>query len=274
MARLRRSPPGTARSRLPRSQQPQPQPLPLTQSGGAPVTVTVALLRVAEVTNPEDYYAAIVDGLNDSARRYGVDTALRMAHFLAQIGHESSFRATEENGRYSAVRMREIFGCKGDRAQYDRNADDCRLGADGKPARLRPKLWTEQDVYAGNAERLLGYVYADRLGNGSEESGDGYRYRGRGLVQLTGKDNYAAFTAAHNARDADDPRDFVADPDLLVSELKYAIESAFWFWDARKVNALADADDLEGVTRAVNGGLNGLEDRGARLARIKTALGI
>ena len=268
MARLRRSPPGAARSRVPRSQQAP------SQSGGAPLTVTIALLRVAEVTNPEDYYAAIVDGLNASARRYGVDTALRLAHFLAQIGHESSFRATEENGRYSAARMREIFGCKGGRAQYDRNADDCRLGADGKPARLRPKLWTEQDVYAGNAERLLGYVYADRLGNGSEESGDGYRYRGRGLVQLTGKDNYAAFTAAHNARDAGDPRDFVADPDLLVSELKYAIESAFWFWDARKVNALADADDLEGVTRAVNGGLNGLEDRGARLARIKTALGI
>ena len=268
MARLRRSPPGTARSRVPRAQQPLPQ------NAGTPVLVTVALLRVAEPTNPEDYYAAIVDGLNASARRYGVDTALRMAHFLAQIGHESSLRATEENGRYSATRMREIFGCKGGRAQYDRASDECRLGPGGRPARLRPKLWTEQDVYAGNAERLLSYVYADRLGNGSEASGEGYRYRGRGLVQLTGKDNYAAFSAAHNARDPSDPRDFVAEPDLLLSELKYAIESAFWYWDARKVNALADLDDLEGVTRAVNGGLNGLEDRGARLASIKTALGI
>lgn len=267
MARLRRSPPGTARSRVPRSQQPLPH-------SGGPVLVSVALLRVAEPTNSEDYYAVIVDGLNDSARRYGVEGALRIAHFLAQIGHESSFRATEENGRYSAPRMREIFGCKGGRAQYDRSADECRLGADGKPARLRPKLWTEPDYYAGDAAHLLGYVYADRLGNGDEASGDGYRYRGRGLVQLTGKDNYAAFSAAHNARDASDPRDFVADPDLLLSELKYAIESAFWYWDARKVNALADLDDLEGVTRAVNGGLNGLEDRGARLARIKTALGI
>lgn len=267
MARLRRSPPGTARSRVPRSLQPLPQ-------SGGPVLVSVALLRLAEPTNSEDYYAAIVDGLNDSARRYGVEGALRIAHFLAQIGHESSFRATEENGRYSAPRMREIFGCKGGRAQYDRNTDECRLGPDGKPARLRPKLWTESDYYAGNAEHLLGYVYADRLGNGDEASGDGYRYRGRGLVQLTGKDNYAAFSAAHNARDAGDPRDFVAAPDLLLSELKYAIESAFWYWDARKVNALADLDDLEGVTRAVNGGLNGLEDRGARLARIKTALGI
>lgn len=268
MARLRRSPPGTGRSRVPRLQQPLPP------SSGAPVTVSVALLRVAEPTNPEDYYAAIVNGLNDSARRYGVDSALRIAHFLAQIGHESSFRATEENGRYSATRMREIFGCKGGRAQYDRNTDECRLGANGQPARLRPKLWTEQDFYAGNAEHLLSYVYADRLGNGNEASGEGYRYRGRGLIQLTGKDNYAAFTAAHNARAAADPRDFVREPDLLLSELKYAIESAFWYWDARKVNALADADDLEEVTRAVNGGLNGLEDRGARLASIKRALGI
>lgn len=268
MARLRRSSRGASRSRLPRSGQTLPQP------EGAPFAVGVALLRVAEPTNPESYYAAIVDGLNDNARRYRVDTPLRIAHFLAQIGHESSFRATEENGRYAAVRMRQVFGCKGGQAQYDPALDECRLGPDGQPARLRPKLWTEADFYAGNAEHLLSYVYADRLGNGSEASGDGYRYRGRGLIQLTGRDNYAAFTAAHNARDANDPRDFVAEPDLLVSELKYAIESAFHYWEARKVNAVADTDDLEAVTRAVNGGLNGLSDRGARLANIKKALGI
>ena len=170
--------------------------------------------------------------------------------------------------------MRQVFGCKGGQAPYDRVRDECRLGPDGQPLRLRPKLWTDSDFYANNAEHLLGYVYADRLGNGSEASGDGYRYRGRGLIQLTGKDNYAAFTAAHNVRDANDPRDFVLEPDLLLSELKYAIESAFHYWDARKVNALADADDLEAVTRAVNGGLNGVDDRGARLANIKKALGI
>ncbi|QNA91172.1 glycoside hydrolase family 19 protein [Massilia sp. Dwa41.01b] len=199
---------------------------------------------------------------------------MRLAHFLAQIGHESSFRASEENGHYSAARMHEVFGCRGGAAGYDRARDDCRLGLDGQPARLRPKLWLEQDSYAGNPARLLSYVYANRLGNGDEESGDGYRYRGRGLIQLTGKANYQAFTQAHNARDSGDPRDFVADPDLLLSELKYAIESAFHYWETRKVNALADLDDLEGVTRAVNGGLNGLDDRGARLARIKKALGI
>jgi predicted chitinase len=266
MARLRRSPPGASRSRVPRSQQPLPQ--------AEAAVVSVALLRVADGSNPDTYYEGIVAALADSARRYRVDTPLRLAHFLAQIGHESSFRATEESGSYSAPRMHEIFGCRGGPSQYDRAEDDCKLGPDGKPARLRPKLWTEQASYAGNPQRLLSYVYANRLGNGDEASGDGYRYRGRGLVQLTGKANYAAFTEAHNVRDSDDLRDFVAEPDLLLSELKYAIESAFYYWDARTVNALADLDDLEGVTRAVNGGLNGLIDRGARLARIKKALGI
>jgi len=255
-------------ARVPRSR------LPLPRVEGLPIAVSVALLRIAEDTNSESYYAAIVDGFNDSARRYAVDTPLRIAHFLAQIGHESSFRATEENGRYGAVRMRQVFGCKGGQAQYDAARDECRLGPDGQPLRLRPKLWSDSDFYAGNAEHLLGYVYADRLGNGSEASGDGFRYRGRGLIQLTGKDNYTAFTRAHNARDAGDPRDFVLEPNLLVSELKYAVESAFYYWDARKVNALADTDDLEAVTRAINGGLNGLPDRGARLAKIKKALGI
>ena len=268
MARLRRSPPGAPRSRAPRSQPSRPQ------AEGAAIAVTVALLHVADGGNPDSHYAGMVDALNDYARRYAVNTALRLAHFLAQIGHESSFRATEENGSYSVARMHEIFGCRGGPSQYDRAADDCKLGPDGQPARLRPKLWLEPDTYAGNPQRLLAYVYANRLGNGDEASGDGWRYRGRGLVQLTGKANYAAFTDAHNARNPDDPRDFVADPDLLVSELKYAIESAFYYWDARTVNALADLDDLEGVTRAVNGGVNGLNDRGARLARIKKALGI
>ena len=265
MARLKRSPPGAPRSRVPRAQQRLPQ---------SAQAVTVALLRAADAGNSDSYYAGIVDALNDYARRYQVDTPLRLAHFLAQIGHESGFRATEENGNYAAPRMREIFGCRGGRAQYDRAADDCRLGADGAPARLRPKLWLEAASYAGHPERLLAYVYANRLGNGDEASGDGYRYRGRGLIQLTGKTNYADFTEVHNAHMPHDPRDFVAQPDLLMSELNYAIESAFYYWDARTVNALADLDDLEQVTRAVNGGLNGLEDRGARLASIKKTLGI
>jgi predicted chitinase len=253
---------------------PRPVPPPAgSGAAGALPLVTVGLLAAADGSNGADYYGRIVDAINLCAHTYLVDTPLRLAHFLAQIGHESGFRATEEDGRYSAARMREIFGCKGGAAHYDKAAGDCAIGADGKPARLRPKLWTAEATYAGNARNLLSYVYALRLGNGDEVSGDGYRYRGRGLIQLTGKSNYQSFTDCHNTKNPDDRRDFVANPDLLVSELNYAIESAFYFWDARDINQAADQDDVVEVTRRVNGGLNGLADREARLARIKTALG-
>ena len=121
MARLRRSSPGAPRSRVPRFQQPLPQ------TGQA--VVTLALLRAADATNPDSYYAGLVDSLNDYARRYEVTTPLRLSHFLAQIGHESGFRATEENGRYSVPRMHEIFGCRGGPSRYERALDDCRLNA-------------------------------------------------------------------------------------------------------------------------------------------------
>jgi len=192
-----------------------------------------------------------------------------VAHFLSQIGHESKFKIVEENGSYNAKRMREVFGCKGGMKNYDKNKDEC------TGERLRDKLWTEESKYANNANNLLAYVYAGpRLGNGDEASGDGYKYRGRGMIQLTFKDNYSKFTAAHNQKNPGDPRDFVADPDVLLTDPKYAVESAFYFWDDRKINPLADDDNAVKVTKAVNGGLNGLPDREARLKRIKAALGI
>jgi predicted chitinase len=236
-------------------------------------TITVALLQVADNANGADYYAGILDALNACARAYEVNTRFRIAHFLSQIGHESSFRNSSENGSYSATRMRQVFGCKGGLANYNAAADNCTLGADGKPQQLRPKLWTREAEYTRNPQQLLSYVYALRLGNGDEASGDGYRYRGRGLLQLTGKDNYNAFTRCHNRKNPHDPQDFVGNPDLLVSNLNYAIESAFYFWDANEVNAVADGDGVEAVTRRVNGGLNGLDDRRARFERIKHAMG-
>ena len=236
-----------------------------------PAPISVELLLAAEPANSAAYYDSIVEPMNRYAVLYQVDTPLRIAHFLAQIGHESRFTPIEENGNYSPKRMREIFGCRGGASRYDKLADECLLGAG---ARLRPKLWLEEARYAHNPANLLSYVYASRFDNGDEASGDGFRYRGRGLIQLTFKANYQAFTDRHNAKNPDDPRDFVLDPDLLVTQRKYAIESAFFFWDTTKLNDDADKDDLEAVTRKINGGLNGLADRRARLVRIRQAMGM
>ncbi len=230
--------------------------------------ITTDLLKAADSTNTDAHYDSIVEIMNRYAEVYEIDTPLRVAHFLSQIGHESGFKIIEENGSYKARRMRQVFGCKGGSKNYNADKDDCTAG------RLREKLWVEENTYAGNAGNLLGYVYASRLGNGDEASGDGYRYRGRGMMQLTGKTNYAAFTNAHNQKNPDDPRDFVESPDLLVTDHQYGIESAFYFWDARNLNAVADADDVRDVTIKVNGGLNGLPDREARLKNVKEALGI
>jgi predicted chitinase len=230
--------------------------------------ITTALLKAADATNTDEYYDSIVDMMNQYTEAYEMTTPLRVAHFLSQIGHESKFKIVEESGNYRAKRMREVFGCRGGSRNYNTAQDECTAG------RLREKLWTEESRYAGNAKNLLSYVYASRLGNGDEASGDGYTYRGRGMIQLTGKTNYAAFTASHNHKNPHDPRDFVANPDLLVTDRQYGIESAFYFWDARRLNAIADADDVREVTTAVNGGLNGLPDREARLQRVKQALGM
>jgi predicted chitinase len=230
--------------------------------------ITTTLLKAADSSNANAYYDSIVDTMNHYAEVYAINTTLRIAHFLSQIGHESGFKIIEENGSYSPERMRAVFGCKGGMKNYDKTKDDCKLG------RLRDKLWSEEAKYAHNAKNLLGYVYALRIGNGDEASGDGYNYRGRGMIQLTGKSNYAKFTTVHNNKNPDDPRDFVAHPDLIVTDTKYGIESAYFFWDSRNINAIADSDDAVKVTIAVNGGTIGLDDRKLRLKKIKTAIGI
>jgi predicted chitinase len=230
--------------------------------------ITTALLKAADSTNTDEYYDSILEMMNQYSEAYEINTPLRVAHFLSQIGHESKFKIVEENGNYSAKRMREFFGCRGGQRSYNAAQDECTAG------RLREKLWTEESKYARNAQNLFSYVYASRLGNGDEVSGDGHKYRGRGMMQLTGKTNYSQFTASHNQKNPNDPRDFVANPELLVSNRQYGIESAFYFWDARSLNAIADSDNVRNVTIAINGALNGLADREARLQRVKKALGI
>lgn len=171
-----------------------------------------------------------IGDLEQTLPKYGIAASrTRLAHFFAQVLHESGcMRFDTENLNYSAKTLRAVFG------------------------KYFPTQ-READAFAGQPERIANRVYANRMGNGSEASGDGWRYRGRGLIQLTGKTNYAAFAAW-----VGDPR-IMETPDLVATE--YAVHSAVFFWDKNRLNAVADRDDVERVTKRVNGGTNGLAHR-------------
>ena len=171
-----------------------------------------------------------------------INTPLRLAHFLAQLAHESGwFKYNKENLNYSANALRKVFR----------------------------KYFPSQDLaesYARQPEKIANRVYANRMENGSEESGDGWKYRGRGLIQLTGKANYQSYSKDRGI-------DFVATPDK-VAEPRWALDSAAWFWNKRSLNAYADQDDVLTITKRINGGTNGLEHRKECLAAFKKAIGI
>lgn len=168
--------------------------------------------------------------LEEILPKYGIaESKLRLAHFFAQILHESGcLRFNMENLNYSAKALRAVFG------KYFKTED-------------------EADAYARNPEKIANRVYGSRMGNGDESSGDGWKYRGRGLIQLTGKDNYQAF-----AEWLGDDK-ILDDPDLVATE--YAVHSAVFFWDKNNLNAIADQDDVRKLTKRINGGENGLAHR-------------
>lgn len=173
----------------------------------------------------------VVGQITDCATKFNINTALRLSHFLAQCGHESlGFTLREENLNYSADGLKKTFP----KYFYDNLADS----------------------YARQPEKIASRVYANRMGNGDENSKEGYKYRGRGYIQLTGKDNYKAFDNF-----VDD--DIMDDPDLVLE--KYALLSAAWFWNYRSINATADIGStdevVKKVTILVNGGTKGLDDR-------------
>lgn len=171
--------------------------------------------------------------------KYGVNTPLRLAHFLAQAGHESGgFRVFQENLNYSDKGLKGIF--KKYFLRPDKTIDE-------------PKVL----AYAKKPEKIANLVYASRMGNGPEASGDGYKFRGRGAIQLTGKDNYTAFSKTVTEDS------ILANPDLVAT--KYALASAAWFWSKNNLNTIADQGATEEVvtkiTKRVNGGTIGLADR-------------
>lgn len=164
--------------------------------------------------------------------KFNINTQLRLAHFLGQLQHESNLKPIEENLRYSAKRLTEVFG------KYFSPIT-------AKQAEFKPQI-------------IANKVYANRMGNGNEASGDGYRFRGRGFIQLTGRNNYTALTKWAKANGIN--ADYVTNPDLLLTETD-ALISALWFWTANDLNKYADKDDVLTVTKRINGGTNGLKDR-------------
>jgi putative chitinase len=161
--------------------------------------------------------------------RYGINTRIRQAHFLGQIGVESAhLAAVVENLNYRAETLMRVW-----------------------PARFPTMALAQQ--YAGSPEKLANQVYGNRMGNGAPETGDGFKYRGRGLKQLTGKFNYQTYQT-------DSGRPVIEAPDLLLTP-DVAADSAGWFWWKHNLNTLADQADVGQITRVVNGGTNGLLER-------------
>jgi predicted chitinase len=230
--------------------------------------ITLEMVLAANLGKNEPQCKKVLPYLNKYADAYSMKDKKEIAHFLSQIGHESGFVITEENLNYSGKGMRRIFGCKKGPKNYNKTNDDCDLG------RLRNKLWTQEENYAHHPENLANYVYADRMGNDDEASGDGYKYRGRGMIQLTGKDGYRYFTNMHNKKNPSDSQDFVASPDLVISNEEYGVESAFSFWVSKGLNVSAKNLSVYDVTFKVNGGHNGYDDRRIRFNKVAELLKI
>jgi putative chitinase len=198
-----------------------PQPSPIANTGG---------LKLDKLKGhiPD----AVIAMIPDTAAKFGINTPLRLAHFLAQCGHESGgFRLTQENLNYSAKGLNGIF---------------------------KKYFPTEAAAapYNRNPQKIANKVYSNRMGNGTEASGDGYKFRGRGYIQLTGKDNYTAFGKSIGV-------DMTINPDLVASQ--YALLSAAWFFTKNNLHKMADSGATDSVvtsiTKRVNGGTIGLADR-------------
>jgi type VI secretion system secreted protein VgrG len=193
--------------------------------------------------------------LNEYAIKYEVNTKYRIAHFISQIAHESCFKATEENLHFTLSRAKELWGrTKASKHKYIKFWDN-------------PEYFKVKNGYI-NPEIYANYVYKNKVGNGDEASGDGFKYRGRGLVQLTGKANYKNFTKIHNIKSPDDKQDFLINPDLIFNNKKYAIESAFVFWKTNNLNAIVHGANVAMVTKKINGGNFGLNDRQAKFDKL------
>lgn len=170
-----------------------------------------------------------VDALNETFQRFNILTPIQQASFIGQCGHEcGQFKILEENLNYKAETLMKLW-------------------------KSRFPTIDIANEYARNPKKIANKVYASRMGNRDEASGDGYRFRGRGCIQLTGHANY--FHAGQACGE-----DFVMNPDLVATP-KYAAMTAGWFWSTHKLNQYADTRDFLMMTKKINGGIIGLDDR-------------
>jgi putative chitinase len=174
---------------------------------------------------------SVMSQIPEVMEKFGINTPLRLAHFLSQCAHESgNFRVTEENLNYSSRGLLGVF----------------------------PKYFdaTTAELYARKPEKIANIVYASRMGNGDKSTGDGWKFRGRGYIQLTGRSNYIEFSKAIN-------EDMTMNPDTVAK--KYPMLSAAWFFSKNKLNEIADKGDnidtVTMITKRINGGTIGIEDR-------------
>jgi putative chitinase len=197
-----------------------------------------------------------VDAVAAACQEFNINTAQRIAGFLSQCAHESGgFERLQENLNYSADGMAGIWPRR-----------FAVLGPDNKPVKKDGKNQPNKFALAlhRKPEMIANVVYSSRMGNGPTESGEGWLYRGRGLKQLTGKDNHRACSAGLGV-------DLVSNPDLLLEPV-YAARSAAWFWATNKCNVFADSGDIEGLTKRINGGLIDIDDRKKRYASAMSSL--
>lgn len=172
---------------------------------------------------------------------YDINTPKRIAYFMAQCHHESGgFVFVSENLNYKASGLVKVF----------------------------PKYFDESTAraYEKQPQKIANRVYANRMGNGDEASGEGFKYAGKGIIQLTGKDNYTRFAQSLEIS--------VEDAAEYMKTFEGAAQSACWFWETNNLNKFADAGDIKGMTKVINGGYKGMEDRELQYARIARMLGI
>jgi putative chitinase len=204
--------------------------------------MTLTKEKIIHILHGNADAAAWADAALEILPKYEINTPNRIAGFFAQCGHESmNFTALSENLNYRAETLEKLFSKYFSKA--GRNAAD----------------------YAKKPEKIANVIYAIRMGNGDTASGEGYLFRGRGVIQLTGKDNYSAFASSIK----------MTLPDVIeyVQTKKGALESACWYWNSRKLNIACDENDIVKMTKLVNGGIIGLEDRRKHYEQALAVLG-